>query len=93
MHGIKPKRKAGEEVYVAPAIASTTLAIEEPNTLPADVAVVETKDDTEHVIANPAPLAKSVITSGVVTSDASEHAGQSSKKKDKKKSEDKKGEN
>ncbi len=90
LHGIKPKRKTGEEVYVAPPIANSTQEVAEVAVLPDDVTVVETKTEAEPVKANPAPEVKPTITSGVVTSDASEHITHSSKKKDKKKLEDKK---
>lgn len=74
LHGIKPKRKAKEEVYVAPS-----------TTPKAEVVIPETPaptiDESAHLAANPAPKPQATVTSEVVVSDSGGEQQKHGKKK------------
>lgn len=75
LHGIKAKRKAKEEVYVAPKV-DTVAEVVIPET---DTPVI---DESSHLAANPAPKPEVTVTSEVVVSDSgSEHQKHGKKKK------------
>lgn len=76
LHGIKAKRKAKEEVYVAPLLAEIVKA----DVLEGD------KDDVPDatIPANPAPTPSVTVTSEVVVSNNANEQVKQGKKKDKK---------